>query len=145
MGLMLVEEALRLAREEELDLVEVAPDADPPVCKILDYGKFKYQQKKKAHQARAKAKVTHVKELRLRPKIEDHDFMTKVKKARSFLEDGDRLQLNMLFRGREMAHLELGKEVLERFVEEVSDIAQVEKQANLQGRRMTLNLAPRKH
>ncbi|MCD6404599.1 MAG: translation initiation factor IF-3 [Planctomycetes bacterium] len=141
-GLMLTEGALRLAREAKLDLVEVAPDADPPVCKIMDYGKFKYEQKKKVHQGRTKQKVSQVKELRIRPKTEDHDLMVKVKKAKQFLENGDRVQINMLFRGREMAHIDLGKNLLERFAAEVEGFGKVEKSANLEGRRMTLLLAP---
>lgn len=139
---MVTDEALRLAREASMDLVEVAPDATPPVCKIMDYGRFKYEQKKKAHQARTKQKVTHVKELRLRPKIEEHDLMVKVKKAREFLQAGDRVQLNMIFRGREMAHLELGKGQLERFAAEVADLGKVDQSANLEGRRMILILVP---
>jgi len=144
MGLMITPEAVRLAQEAGLDLVEVAPDADPPVCKIMDYGKFKYEQKKKAHQAKVKQKVSHVKELRLRPKTEEHDLMVKVRKAREFLEDGDRVQINMLFRGREMAHIELGKDLMQRFADEVADLGRVEKSASLEGRRMTMLLAPLK-
>jgi len=144
LGLMITPEALRLAREGGFDLVEVAPDASPPVCKIMDYGRFKYQQKKKAHQAKTKQKVAQLRQLRLRPKTEQHDLMFKVKKARQFLDEGDRVQVNMLFRGREMAHIELGKDLLERFAEEVADLGKVEKSASLEGRRMTLMLVPLK-
>jgi translation initiation factor IF-3 len=144
LGLMLIEEAMRLSREANQDLVEVAPDAKPPVCKIMDYGRFKYEQKKKAHQAKAKQKVTQVRELRIRPKTEDHDLLIKVKKAREFLGEGDRVQINMIFRGREMAHIELGKSLLERFAAEVADLGKVERPANLEGRRMTLVLVPNK-
>lgn len=127
-----------------MDLVEVAPDASPPVCKIMDYGRFKYQQKKKSHQAKTKQKAAHLRQLRLRPKTETHDLMFKVKKAREFLEGGDRVQINLLFRGREMAHIELGKGLLERFAAEVADIGKVDQSASLEGRRMTMLLAPLK-
>lgn len=144
LGLMITSEALRLARESGLDLVEVSPDSSPPVCKIMDYGKYKYEQKKKAHQARARQKIVHIKELRLRPKTEEHDLMVKIKKAREFLEDGDRVQINLLFRGREMAHIELAKDLLERFATEIADVGKVDKSASLEGRRMTMLLVPLK-
>jgi translation initiation factor IF-3 len=140
---MLTDEALRRAKEAGLDLVEVAPDAKPPVCKIMDYGKFKYEQKKKAHQAKTRQKVTQLKELRIRPKTEEHDLLIKVKKAKEFLAVGDRVQVNMLFKGREMAHIEVGKTLLERFATEVADVAKVERPAILDGRRMTLVLVPK--
>jgi len=141
---MLTEEALRRAREAGLDLVEVAPEAKPPVCKVMDYGKFKYEQKKKAHQAKSKQKVTQLKELRLRPKTEPHDLLVKVKKAKEFLAEGDRVQINMLFKGREMAHIDVGKSLLERFAVEVVEVGKVERPAILEGRRMTLLLVPNK-
>jgi translation initiation factor IF-3 len=140
---MLTEEAMKRARESGLDLVEVAPDAKPPVCKIMDYGKFKYEQKKKAHTAKTKQKVTHIKELRLRPKTEEHDLMVKIKKAKEFLTAGDRVQVNMLFKGREMAHIDLGKTLLEKFGVEIADVGKVERPAILDGRRMTLVLVPK--
>ena len=141
---MLTEEAQRRAKEAGLDLVEVAPDAKPPVCKIMDYGKFKYEQKKKAHQAKAKQKVVQLKELRLRPKTEEHDLLIKVRKAKEFLEAGDRVQVNMLFKGREMAHIEVGKTLLERFATELAGVGRVERPAVLDGRRMTLLMIPGK-
>ena len=141
---MLTEEALRRAREAGLDLVEVAPEAKPPVCKVMDYGKFKYEQKKKAHQAKSKQKVTQLKELRLRPKTEPHDLLVKVKKAKEFLAEGDRVQINMLFKGREMAHIDVSKSLLERFAVEVVEVGKVERPAILEGRRMTLLLVPNK-
>jgi len=144
LGLMLTDEALRRARESGLDLVEVAPEAKPPVCKIMDYGKFKYEQKKKAHQAKAKQKVVQLKELRLRPKTEEHDLLIKVRKAKEFLEAGDRVQVNMLFKGREMAHIEVGKTLLERFATELAGVGRVERPAVLDGRRMTLLMIPGK-
>lgn len=143
LGLMLTDEALRKARETGLDLVEVAPDAEPPVAKIMDFGKFKYEQKKKAHQAKSKQKITQVKELRLRPKTEEHDFQVKIKKAKEFLAEGDRVQINMQFKGREMAHIDLGKTLLERFAMDVADASNVERPAILDGRRMTLLLVPK--
>ena len=141
---MLTEEAQRRAKEAGLDLVEVAPDAKPPVCKIMDYGKFKYEQKKKAHQAKTKQKITQLKELRIRPKTEEHDLLIKVKKAKEFLAAGDRVQVNMLFKGREMAHVEVGKTLLERFATEVTEVGKVERPAILDGRRMTRVLIPNK-
>jgi translation initiation factor IF-3 len=143
LGLILTEEAMKRARETGLDLVELAPDAKPPVCKIMDYGKFKYEQKKKAHQAKTKQKITHLKELRLRPKTEEHDFQVKLKKAKEFLADGDRVQVSMIFKGREMAHLDLGKTLLERFGVEIVDVGKIERPALLDGRRMTLVLVPK--
>jgi translation initiation factor IF-3 len=109
----------------------------------MDYGKFKYEQKKKAHQAKTRQKVTQLKELRIRPKTEEHDLLIKVKKAKEFLAVGDRVQVNMLFKGREMAHIEVGKTLLERFATEVADVAKVERPAILDGRRMTLVLVPK--
>ena len=143
-GLMLTDEAMRRSREAGLDLVEVAADANPPVCKIMDYGKFKYEQKKKAHQAKTKQKVAQLKELRIRPKTEEHDLLIKVKKAKEFLADGDRVQVNMMFKGREMAHIDVGKVLLERFATEVAEVGKVERPAILDGRRMTLLLVPLK-
>jgi translation initiation factor IF-3 len=141
---MLIEEAVRRSREAGLDLVEVAPDASPPVCKIMDYGKYKYEQKRKVHQARAKQKIVQLKELRLRPKTEEHDLLIKVRKAKEFLDDGDRVQVNMMFKGREMAHIDLGKALLDRFAVELGDAAKVERPAILEGRRMTLLLVSTK-
>ena len=125
---------MRRAKEAGADLVEVAPDAKPPVCKIMDYGKFKYEQKKKAHQAKAKQKVTQIKELRLRPKTEEHDLLIKVKKAKEFLAAGDSVQVNMLFKGREMAHVDVGKALLERFAVETADVCKVERPRSLTAR-----------
>jgi translation initiation factor IF-3 len=143
-GLMLTDEAMRRARESGLDLVEVAPEAAPPVCKVMDYGKFKYEQKKKSHQAKTKQKLAVLKELRIRPKTEEHDLLIKVRKAKEFLADGDRVQVNMMFKGREMAHIDVGKSLLERFATEIVDVGKVERPAVLDGRRMTLMLVPLK-
>lgn len=130
--------ALELAEQSGLDLVEVSPKANPPVCKIMDYGKYKYELSKKEKIVKKRQQVILVKEIRLRPKIEIHDFDFKVKHARKFLEEGNKVKLTVMFKGREMAHLEFGKELLERFQMELSDVAKVEKSAQLEGRNMIL-------
>lgn len=140
-GILSIDEAMRMAREKDLNLVEVAPEAKPPVCKIMDFGKFKYQQKKKDHKAKSKQHQIVVKEIRVRPKTDTHDIETKIRKARSFLERGDKLQVNMLFRGREMMHVELGKEVMNKIAEALSDLAKVERPPSQEGRRMVMLLA----
>ena len=140
LGIVLTEEARRTAAEATLDLVEVAPNADPPVCRILDYGKYKYKQKKKLHQGRTKQHVTHVKELRLRPKIDKHDLVFKIKKARGFLQKHDRVQFNVLFRGREMAHVDLGRKLLERVAQALEDVGRVEQMPGMQGRKMFMTM-----
>jgi translation initiation factor IF-3 len=139
-GVMSRDEALAKAKSLELDLVEVAPNSDPPVCRIMNYGKYKYKQKKKSHQ---KHHTVQLKELRIRPKTDDHDLDTKVKQARKFLEKRDRVLVNMLFRGRERAHTDLGRELLKRFAGALEDIAKVEKDITMEGRRMNLILAPK--
>jgi translation initiation factor IF-3 len=133
-----VADALKLAEERETDLVEVSPDASPPVCRILDYGKLKYQQKKKSNQKKKKA--PQQKEIRIRPKIGDHDKLVKLKQARQFIEDGDKVLVCMNFRGREMAHMEVAKKIMDDWAVELGDIAKVEKSAKLEGRRMTMVL-----
>ena len=137
---MPTEQALALADEKGLDLVEVAPDARPPVCKIMDYGKFKYLQKKKEADARKKAHSTTLKEIRVRPKIDKHDREYKVNRARAFLEAGHKVQFNMLFRGREMAHQEVGRNVMDLIVKELEEVSKVERPARMEGRRMTMLL-----
>jgi translation initiation factor IF-3 len=141
-GIVDSELALDMAREKGLDLVEVAPDAKPPVCKILDWGKHKYQLSKKEHQARKKQHRVVIKEIRVRPKIDQHDLETKLRKARGFLEDGDKLQVNMLFRGREMAFKELGMSVMLRIREALSDIGKVEREPRQEGNKMIMILQP---
>jgi len=140
LGVLTIEEAMALARERELNLVEVAPNAKPPVCKIMDFGKFKYTQKKKEHQARVKQHQVTLKEIRLRPKIDKHDLETKVKSAKKFLDRGDRVQFNMLFRGRERGCQGLGQEVMKEIIETLSEISKVEKFPKMEGRRMTMML-----
>jgi len=138
-GVKPIEEARRLAEEKGLDLVLVAPNADPPVAKIMDYGKFKYQQKKRQHEQHRHH--SQIKELRVRPKTEDHDLNVRIRQARHFIERGDRVQVTVMFRGREMAHLEMGKAMLEKFAVALQDIAKVERRPILEGRRMNMMLA----
>lgn len=132
-----------MAVEVGLDLVEVSPNADPPVCKILDYGKYKYEAQKKANEARKKQKIIEVKEIKMRPGIDDHDYEVKMKAVRRFLDDGDKVKMTIRFRGREMAHQDLGLKVLERVREEVDEIAKVEQHPRPEGRLMTMVIAPR--
>ena len=140
-GIVSVDEAMAMAREKDLNLVEVAPEAKPPVCKIMDFGKFKYQQKKKDHKAKQKQHQIVVKEVRLRPKTDKHDIETKIRIAKSFLERGDKVQVNMLFRGREMMHLDLGYKVMNTFIEILGDMIKVERPPTKEGRRMVMLLA----
>ena len=139
-GVITKEEAIAKAKSVESDLVEVAPDASPPVCRIMNYGKFKYKQKKKMHQ---KQHVVQLKELRLRPKTGDHDIQTKIRQARKFLENKDRVLINMMFKGRERAHAELGDEILKQIAAALEDIAKVEKDKISDERRMGMILSPK--
>lgn len=132
------------AREDGLDLVEVSPKADPPVCRLMDYGKFKYQQSKRQHQAKAHQKTIQVKEIKLRPKIEEHDFQFKVRNTLRFLEDGDKVKVNVVFMGREMAHKDLGKALIEKFQETIGEQGVVEQPLRSEGRSMFIVLAPPK-
>ena len=141
-GIVPIERALELAEELGLDLVEVAPMARPPVCRIMDYGKFKYEEQRKAREARKKQHHVQLKEVKMRPGIEDHDFEFKTRHARRFLEEGNKVKLTMMFRGRQMAHPELGREVLDRVVAEISDVGKVESAPSMEGRSMTMVLAP---
>ena len=142
-GVVTTREALNAAEEAGLDLVEISPNADPPVCKILDFGKFKYEQQKKKNEARRKQKVIEVKEIKLRPNIDDHDYDVKMRSATSFLEEGDKVKVTMRFRGREMMHQELGMNVLMRVKDQLETLAKVEQTPQLEGRQMTMVLAPR--
>jgi translation initiation factor IF-3 len=141
-GVVETETAMDMAREKGMDLVEVAPEAHPPVCKILDFGKHKYQVKKKEHQAKRKQHQVVVKEMRVRPKIDTHDLETKLKKARVFLEEGDKLQVNMLFRGREMGFKDLGMSVMQKVKEALADVSKVEREPRQEGNRMIMILQP---
>jgi translation initiation factor IF-3 len=144
MGIMAVEEAIAAAETDGLDLVEVAPNARPPVVRIMDYGKFKYEEARKARLARKKQHHIQIKEVKFRPGIEPHDFDFKLRHARRFLDEGNKVKATMMFRGRQMAHPELGLEVLRKVAEELDDIGKVESQPSMEGRTMTMILAPRK-
>ena len=135
--------AIDLAKEKDLDLVEVAPGEKPPVCKIMDYGKYRYKLNKKAHESKRKQKIVHLKEVKIRPKTEEHDYQFKLKHVNRFLADGDKAKITMMFRGREIVHLSIGRAILERMVEETKDIAEVEQFPKREGRNMTLILTPK--
>jgi translation initiation factor IF-3 len=137
-------DALALAQEKGLDLVEISPTARPPVCKIMDYGKFKYEESKQARKARKNQHVMTIKEIKMRPKIDDHDYNFKVNHAREFLTHRDKVKFTVMFRGREMVHMELGKRILDSAVKELADIGIVEVPAKVEGRTMTLYMVPRK-
>jgi translation initiation factor IF-3 len=138
-----LKKALELAAQEELDLVEVAPNAEPPVCKIMDFGKFKYQQNKRTQEAKKKQTVIQVKEVKVRPKTDDHDLQVKIRHIRRFLGQKDKAKVTILFRGREIAYTELGMKVLERIREELKDEAVVEQSPKMEGRNMVMILAPK--
>ena len=143
-GIVSTAEALRLAREVGLDLVEVSPQADPPVCRIMDYGKWKYKQRKKEQKAHA-APHQQLKELRIRSvKIDQHDQVTTLNKAKKFLEDGHKVQFNLMFRGREMHHVDLGRQILDRFRHDLETLSKVEREPRLEGKRMILILSPKR-
>jgi translation initiation factor IF-3 len=142
-GVLSVEEALDMAREQGYDLVEVAPKASPPVCRIMDYGKYKYEQSKRAKEAKKHQHTTHVKEMKFRPKTEDHDYQFKLKHVRKFLSEGNKAKMTVRFRGREMAHIDRGRKILEKLVEDTQDIAAVELPPKMEGRNMVLVLGPK--
>src|SRR5215207_3560413 len=142
-GAMPFFDALRIAEDAGLDLVEIAPNSTPPVCKILDYGKFRFLEQKKAAEARKKQKTVEVKEIKLRPVTDDHDYEVKLKAMRSFFEEGNKVKITLRFRGREMAHQSLGLKMLDRVRTDVSGIAKVEMEPNFEGRQVTMVLAPR--
>lgn len=143
MGEVDTDSAVAMAEEEGLDLVEVSPNANPPVCKILDYGKLKYQEQKKASEARKRQKTVDVKEIKMRPNIDTHDYDVKMRNVVKFLEGGDKVKVTMRFRGREMAHQELGMDVLNRVRDDVDELSKVEAVPKMEGRQMTMVLAPR--
>ncbi len=143
LGVLAIEEALAAAEERGLDLVEVAPMARPPVVKIMDYGKYKFEEAKAARPAKKKQHVIELKEVKFRPGIDEHDFDFKTRHAREFLEDGNKVKVTMMFRGRQIAHVELGKAVLDRVAADLADVAKVEIEAKLEGRNMTMVLAPK--
>jgi len=143
LGVLPVDEALGMAQEKGLDLVEVAPTARPPVVKIMDYGKYKFEEAKAARAARKKQHVIHLKEVKFRPGIDDHDFEFKTRHAREFLQEGNKVKVTMMYRGRQLAHVDLGKAVLDRVAAAVADVGKIEMEAKLEGRNMTMVLAPR--
>ena len=143
LGVLETTEARRQATEKQLDLVEVSPDASPPVCKFIDYGKYKYQQSKKDHQKQKKAHVSKLKELRLRPITEEHDIEVKLRHAREFLSHGDRVLITMVFRGREMAHTEFGRGTMEKIVKALEENAKIENPLRMMGTRMSVQMMPR--
>lgn len=142
-GVMSSRDALMMAREQDLDLVEVSPDANPPVCRIMDYGKYKYEQSKRARKARKKQHVIHVKEVKLRLKIEDHDYQFKVNNARKFLENHDKVKFTVTFRGRELDRMGLGNQLLERVIEDLRPYGQVESPPKKEGRTLVMVVVPR--
>ncbi|EHI49140.1 translation initiation factor IF-3 [SAR116 cluster alpha proteobacterium HIMB100] len=143
MGILTIDDALRKADEFGLDLVELQPNAEPPVVKILDYGKYKYQAQKRASEARKKQKVIEVKEIKLRPNIDSHDYDVKMRSVRKFLEAGDKVKITLRFRGREMAHVELGSQLLKRVREDIEEEAKIESLPKMEGRQMIMVLAPK--
>lgn len=140
LGVVSIEVAIDKAKEVGLDLIEVAPNSKPPVCRILDYGKLRYEDKKRQQLSKKKQHIIKIKEIRLRPQIDDHDLFTKLNQGRKFLLDGAKLKVTLMFRGREMSRVDLGKIVMERVLEELSDVAEVEKDIPLEGRRMSMIL-----
>jgi len=143
LGVMFTQEAMERAYELGLDLVEVSPTADPPVCKFLDIGKFKYEAQKKANIARKTQKTQELKEIKMRPNIDDHDYDTKMKKVHDFIGDGDKVKITLRFRGRELSHQQLGMQLLQRVAENVGEIAKVEAYPRMEGRQMLMVLAPK--
>lgn len=143
LGLMPPPKALQLARDSQLDLVEIAPTATPPVCRIMDYTKFKYEQTKREKEARKKQHIMRVKEIRINPKIQEHDYQVKLRHLREFVQRGDKVKVSMMFRGREMSHMEFGKRVLNRLVQEIADVTVLESAPKLEGRIMIFLVRPK--
>lgn len=143
LGIMSGRDALNLALERHMDLVEIAPNAKPPVCRIMDYGKYRYEQQKRDKEARKKQKTFDIKEVKLRPGIEDHDFDVKFKNAVRFLEDGDKVKITIMFRGRELSHPELGEVLLIKMAKQLEDLAVVERAAKLEGKNMIMIVSPK--
>jgi translation initiation factor IF-3 len=143
LGVVAIQKAQELANQDELDLVEVAPSANPPVCRIIDFSKFKYDQEKKEREAKKHQRQGRLKEIRLKPNIDSHDYETKVKQAIAFLKKKDKVKINLFFRGRQMEHLDLGRKVLDKFIMDTQNDGQVEKQPALEGRIMSFVIAPK--
>jgi translation initiation factor IF-3 len=144
LGIMSASEAMKLAREAELDLVKIAPTAKPPVCKIIDYGKYRYELSRKEKEAKKKQKTIEIKEVRLSPNIDDNDLNTKVNAARKFIQKGDKVKVSLRFRGREMAHTQNGRQIMDLFAEKLADIAVVDKAPKMEGRSMTMFLTEKR-
>ncbi len=145
LGVMSISAALDIARESGVDLVEISPNANPPVCKIIDYGKYRFEQQKREKEAKKKQKIVKLKEIKLRPKISTHDYDFKMKHVREFLQAGDKVKITMMFRGREMSHIDIGREIIDRVVVDLQEEASVEKPAKLEGRNLTMVLTPLKN
>lgn len=143
LGVLPIDDAIQAAYDAGLDLVEVAPTANPPVCKIMDFGKFKYENQKKKNEARKKQKVIEVKEIKMRPNIDEHDYQVKLRSMRRFLDDGDKVKVTIRFRGRELAHQNLGMKVLDRVREELDELSKTEQWPKMEGRQMVMVIAPR--
>ena len=143
LGILPIAQALALAKGEGLDLVEVAPQLDPPVCRIMDYGKYRYQQTKKVHEAKKRRTIIQVKEVKIRPKTEEHDYQFKLKNIRKFLEKKNKTKISLMFRGREIQYQEAAKKILNRITEETKDLAIIEQEPKLEGRNMTMILGPK--
>ena len=143
LGVVSIQKAQEIANQNELDLVEVAPQASPPVCRVIDYSKFKYDQEKKEREARKHQKQTRLKEIRFKPNIDDHDYQVKVKQAINFLKKKDKVKINMFFRGRQMEHIDLGRKILDRFILDTQKDGQLEREPRLEGRVISLVVAPK--
>lgn len=144
LGILQRSEAISLAKEAGLDLVEVAATSEPPVCRIMDYGKYRYEQQKKKAEAKKRQAVVQIKEIKVRPKTDDHDYETKLRHIRRFLEDGDRCKITVFFRGREIVHKDRGQSILDRIVEDLADVSRVEQDARAEGRTLQMLLVPKK-
>ena len=143
LGIVPIQKAMDLANQHELDLVEVAPQAEPPVCRIMDYSKFKYDQEKKEREAKKHQMKIHLKEVRIKPNIDEHDYQVKLRQAIGFLNKKDKVKVNLMFRGRQMEHINLGRRVLDRFINDAQQAGKVEKDSSIEGRIMSVVLAPR--
>ena len=144
LGILPRNEALEKAKEAGLDLVEVAAMSDPPVCRIMDFGKYRYEQQKKKQEAKKRQTVVQIKEIKVRPKTDDHDYETKLRHIRRFIEEGDRCKITVFFRGREIVHKDRGKDILSRFITDLADVAKVEQEAKAEGRTLQMLLVPKK-
>ncbi len=144
LGIVKLADAFRMSEQQDVDLVEIAPQAEPPVCRLMDYGKFKYQEAKKQHEAKLKQKVVQVKEVKFRPGTDDGDYNVKLRNLIRFLDDGDKTKITLRFRGREMAHQEIGMRVLERLRTDLDEVGQVEQMPKMEGRQMVMVLSPKK-